>query len=297
MKKILFILMVLPIINMAQIPDPKPGTYVNDNAAVLSPAQIEQLNKQAHALEMVTSVQIAIIIVQQLPENKQIDDFAREVGRKWHVGNAANGMVYVLALKERKQRLEVARELEGTIPDIIALHFLDEAKPFMKDKQYFAGIFHILQLVQEKIKPAAAEQKQLAASPAKDDELSGGWIMIILIGIATLIFFLIWIFNRKDQDEVDNLQYEREHERLGSLPRNDHYNSAINAAALGYAAGYITRNDYKNDDSPQHSSNDDESASSSSLNNYGNWGGGNNDDNSSSSSSSGYDGAGATSDF
>lgn len=189
MKKLLipFTLCISMFAN-AQVPKPQPNTYVNDATGSLSAEQIRQLNLQIRQLETTSGVQFAIVLVNDLPANMEIDDYAREIGRTWHVGNAKNGLVYVVSLNSHKQRLEVARELEGTLPDITCKEITDGIKPFFRSKDYFGGCSYLVQQIQSKIKPVAAEQKALLKKPkaAEQDDNYGlliGFAILFLLGV------------------------------------------------------------------------------------------------------------------
>src|ERR1700748_3358344 len=120
---------ILPFVTRAQVPSPMANTFVNDFAHVLSASDIEDLNQQIKQLEERDSVQVAIILVKKLPENMEIEDYAREMGRQWHAGIDRRGLVYVASISQHKQRLEVAANLEGIIPDITARTMTDSLKP------------------------------------------------------------------------------------------------------------------------------------------------------------------------
>src|SRR3954469_18612358 len=109
----LVLFFLLPASAYCQVPERKADTYVNDYTNSLSEIEIRQLNKQLLQLENTTTVQMAIVVVNDLPENVFIEDYARDIGNEWKVGIAHNGLVYVAVLNDRKQRLEVASNLEG----------------------------------------------------------------------------------------------------------------------------------------------------------------------------------------
>lgn len=122
------------------LPDPKPNTYINDYTSSLSEDQIYNLNVQIKALEDQTTVQMAVILINHLPSDMSIEDYARNIGNKWRVGINHNGIVYVAVLKERKQRLEIARNLEGEIPDIAASEIIDQLKPGLRQEDYYGAL-------------------------------------------------------------------------------------------------------------------------------------------------------------
>lgn len=124
----------------AQVPDPLPDTYVNDHTQLLTPAQIQDLNEQLYQVEQKTSIQVAILLINELPENMAIEDFARKVGNQWKVGNNYNGVVYVAVLGARRQRLEIARNLEGQIPDATAAAIIDQLVPYLRQQDYYQAL-------------------------------------------------------------------------------------------------------------------------------------------------------------
>jgi uncharacterized protein len=123
-----------------QIPNPKPNTYVNDYTSTLSKEEIYRLNQQIKTLEQQTTVQMAVLLINQLPTDMSIEDFARNVGNQWKVGLNQNGIVYVAVLEEHRQRLEIARNLEGEIPDITAAEIIDQLKPHLRQQDYHGAM-------------------------------------------------------------------------------------------------------------------------------------------------------------
>lgn len=183
----------------AQIPDPIPNTYINDLTQKLSPEQIRTLNDSILSIEKRTSVQIAVIIIPSLPPDIEIEDYAREVGNKWGVGNAQNGVVYVASLQEHKQRLEIARNLEGDLPDVVCLHITDDLKPFLRAENYAGAIGELVKQINDRVDPVAKEQLRLAeieSNKKRDRELRSvmvglGWISFVRsIRMDYILYFL-----------------------------------------------------------------------------------------------------------
>lgn len=305
MKKILLILLLLPLFVLSQIPDAQPSTYVNDFAHVLTTDQVSDINKRVHALEEKYSIQLAIVFISVLPVNYEIEDYAREIGRKWRVGNARNGLVYVAAINQRKQRLEVAANLEGIIPDIIAKRITDNIKPFFRSNDYAGGLLNMIKEIDDIINPEAQEQRKLAEAERqkKADNVFSLFLVVMcwLLGIATLVVavFLL-VKKRKKKSELTSAS--------GVSPISP---SVISALSVGRSrkrdtirrcAPTITT---INSDAVEHSSSlssyrassssDNDSSSSSSSSDYGSWGSGSSD--TSSSSDSGYNGGGSSNDW
>jgi uncharacterized protein len=140
MKRAVILLFFLPLLCIAQIPKPKPSTYVDDYTNVLTADQIYQLNLRLRHLEDATSVQVAILLINNLPPDQSLEDYARTVGNTWKVGVNHNGIVYVAVLKEHKQRLEIAERLEGDIPDLIASQIINNLRSDLRNEDYYAAL-------------------------------------------------------------------------------------------------------------------------------------------------------------
>ena len=140
MLRILFFLLLLPRLSTGQIPKAKSNTYINDYTSKLTESEIYTLNEQLLQLEKQSTVQIAVLLIHHLPPDMSLEEYARAVGNNWKVGKAYNGIVYVAVLGKRRQRLEIARNLEGVLPDITAATIIDNLRPYLIQEQYYAAL-------------------------------------------------------------------------------------------------------------------------------------------------------------
>jgi len=151
MLRLFVLLFLLPFLCIAQIPEPKPNTYINDYTNSLTQEQIQRLNEQLLDLEQQSTVQVAIVLINDLPDNMSIEDYARTIGNKWKVGINFNGAVYVAALNQRRQRLEIAKNLEGQIPDITAGMIIDNMKPYLQQQDYYGALSLLITQIGEAV--------------------------------------------------------------------------------------------------------------------------------------------------
>lgn len=88
---------------------PKPTGYVNDFANLLTREQGASLNDELAAFEKKTAIEIAVVTVLRL-NSRSIEDYARGLAKEWGVGKRGqnNGVVFLVAPKERKMRIETA---------------------------------------------------------------------------------------------------------------------------------------------------------------------------------------------
>jgi uncharacterized protein len=123
---------------------PKPSTpqLVTDIAGVLSPEQKQALENKLVAIDDSSSNQIAVVILPTL-EGNPIEEYATKLFREWGIGNTKtnNGILLLIAVQDKKIRIEVGYGLEGAIPDITAINIIDnDLKPAFRAGAYYEGI-------------------------------------------------------------------------------------------------------------------------------------------------------------
>ncbi|WP_342645856.1 TPM domain-containing protein [Mucilaginibacter sp. CSA2-8R] len=289
MKSLLLLLSLLTAtLGFAKIPEPQKNTYVNDYAHVLSKKQIEVLNERIRKFENKTTVQLAVVLVNYVPSDYTIDEFATVIGRRWHVGTNDNGLVYVLAIKQRLQRLEVARNLQATITDADAEQILDTVKANLRSKHYGSAIYNIVEASDRTIANAhpyesvktddSATTENVATSHSTARDNTGG----IVLGCFLVYLIIVYFYNKGKPSQG----YFGSSNSYNSSNYNSHIIIQSNNRSSGWGSSRLSSG----------SSNDNGSSSSDSNSgsSYGNWGS-TSSGSSSSSSSSGFNGGGATS--
>jgi len=136
----------------ARIDLPAPRHYVEDYANVIDSSEERSLNGILQELEQKTSAQYIILTVQST-EGVPIEQFAIEHAQKWQLGQKGkdNGMLFVLAVKDRRYRFEVGYGLEGFVTDQYCGRVGREVlAPLLKKGQYSKGIYEAnLQIVRK----------------------------------------------------------------------------------------------------------------------------------------------------
>lgn len=184
MKKYLFLIaLLLPFVIQAQIPRPLKDTYVNDFAHVLSSDQIAALNEGIYQIEKKNDVQLAIVIVDTIPKAYDITAFAQLIGKTWHVGNG-RGVVYVAAISQRQQRIEVASRMRNVLTQERCEAIMSDMKSFLRDKDYGDGLEALISEL----------NTVLTATPDTTTVLV--WAGVIMSVIVLLIIVLV-IWTRK----------------------------------------------------------------------------------------------------
>ncbi|MBL7137650.1 MAG: TPM domain-containing protein [Bacteroidales bacterium] len=125
---------------------PEPPRLVNDLAGILTPEQVQQLERKLVNFNDSTSTQIAVVTVSSLNGYDKAD-FAFRIGEQWGVGQKGknNGIVVLVKPKYGEERGEayiaVGYGLEGVIPDAIGKRIVEyEMIPNFKENNYFGGL-------------------------------------------------------------------------------------------------------------------------------------------------------------
>ncbi|MFH1474180.1 MAG: TPM domain-containing protein [Candidatus Aenigmatarchaeota archaeon] len=155
MRKIVFCLMFLVFISSIAIAQEIPTLqkYVNDNANVLTSSDIARINALAAHIEENTTVQIAVLVV-DTTEPSTIEQYAVEVFEKAGIGfeDKDNGLLIVVAINDRRWRLEVGYGLEPIITDSTAsLIGTTYMTPAFKEERYGDGLYDAVDAVYQVI--------------------------------------------------------------------------------------------------------------------------------------------------
>ena len=123
-------------------PAPSQLKYVNDYAKVLDNQSTQYILSVGRELEAKTGAQATVVVIDSLKE-VPIETYATGIFREWGIGkkDKNNGLLILLAVKERKWRVEVGTGLEGAVTDIYSSRVMnDYAVPKFKQNQYGEGL-------------------------------------------------------------------------------------------------------------------------------------------------------------
>lgn len=189
-KKLLYLLLFVGIcvhaVAQDVLPKPNPARLVVDNANVLSPEQKQILEQQLVALDDSTSNQICIVTIPTL-NDYPIEDYAVKLFRSWGIGNKKtnNGVLILVAINDRKMRIEVGYGLEGAIPDVTTASIIDnDMKPSFRQGNYYRGFANAINSLG---KAAAGEYKVARAKKSERNGSGGGAFLFIIIVIVIIV--------------------------------------------------------------------------------------------------------------
>jgi uncharacterized protein len=174
--------------------------YVNDYAGVLSGETAAKLTALSSEIENKTTSQLAILTI-DTTSPLDIETYAVKIFEKWGIGQKGknNGVLILVAVKDRAVRIEVGYGLEGAIPDALAKNIIEKSMvPFFKKGDYDSGVLQASAVVSRLI--AAEYNVEITeldnikiGAPSKEPSIFDFLFMIFVIIIlvrARLFWFL-----------------------------------------------------------------------------------------------------------
>ena len=123
-------------------PVPPLSGRVVDSTATLTSAQAQALGTKLEAIETQRGSQVVVLIVPST-QPEDISSYSHRVADAWKIGRreVGDGLLVVVAKNDRKVRIEVAKALEGAVPDIAAGRIISEQiTPAFKVGDYAGGL-------------------------------------------------------------------------------------------------------------------------------------------------------------
>jgi uncharacterized protein len=163
-----------------------------DQANVIPPATRIDLDIKLADLEMKSGIQLVVATVSSL-DGEEIEPYANALFRTWKLGqkDKNNGVLLLVAPKERRVRIEVGYGLEGTLTDALSKVIITNAiAPRFKTGNYGDGITRGVDDITTVLTTDASEWQQkpslrLDHDPAPD---VGDWI---LLGLLLLLIVML----------------------------------------------------------------------------------------------------------
>jgi uncharacterized protein len=189
---------LLAIIILALAPDraialdvPPLRGRVNDYAGVMSQEQTRSLETRLVQFEQETGHQVAVLTIPTL-EGEDIEGFSIRVAENWQIGKKGfdNGVILVVAVNDRRLRLEVGYGLEGVLPDAIAKTITSNyIVPRFRAGDYAGGIISGIDAVLKVIKNEPLPESARKRGGEQGPELSSIVMLVITLALFGLMAF------------------------------------------------------------------------------------------------------------
>jgi len=196
------LVMLLPGLAHGQTFPPLTGRVV-DAAHVLNPQQIAQLEQISADAEKASTRQLVVATIPDL-QGYAIEDYGYKLGRAWGIGQkgANNGVILIIAPKDREVRIEAGYGLEPIMTDAMSNSIISEAViPKFKAGDMPGGIIAGTQAIAEQLKlplEAAEQRAAQAAAKAKPKHGSSGDAPLVIAFVVMFgLFFVVPMLFRR----------------------------------------------------------------------------------------------------
>ena len=166
---------------------------VVDNADILSPADEASLTAKLEALETQTQRQFVVVTVPDL-QGYDEQTFTYQLGREWGIGDAErdDGVILLVAMAERKVRIEVGYGLEGYLTDALSSIIIQNAiVPRFRDGDFPGGIIAGSDAIIAQLQLPPEEAARISQEASAERQSDGGFPIGTLIWLGFMFFFFV----------------------------------------------------------------------------------------------------------
>jgi uncharacterized protein len=140
----LVVLLLASVLAVAQgvLPVPELTARVIDQSGTLDDIQRKGLEEKLANLEQAKGTQIAVLLV-PTTQPEDIASYANRVANTWKIGRkqVGDGILVVVAKNDRHVRIEVAKTLEGAVPDLAASQIIEDTiTPKFRQGDFAGGL-------------------------------------------------------------------------------------------------------------------------------------------------------------
>ncbi|MCX6799813.1 MAG: TPM domain-containing protein [Candidatus Falkowbacteria bacterium] len=188
---LVFALLVFSGVALAYTNPGAPTGYVNDFAGVIADSDKQVLETKLDGFAKGTSNEISIAIIKSL-DGDIIEDFAVNLFKDWKIGKKGkdNGVLILVAIDDRKMKIEVGYGLEGALTDTQSAWIINDLmKPAFKDAQYAKGLNDAVDKIMAATKGEYVPSETSSGSSVSDTEI------FKMVGFGLWMFFglVMWI--------------------------------------------------------------------------------------------------------
>lgn len=172
---------------------PMPTSYVEDFAGVIDANSKQQMEELSRAVYEQAHATIEIVTIHSL-DGVPIDEFTTDLEDKWKVGPKASdrGIIMILAINDRKRRIEVGYGLEGILNDAKVGDIGRSMVPWLQRGEYGQGLLEGEQQIANVIAADAHVTLTPLEHPVQQPAPQRGrndWLGIIIFFVILFIIF------------------------------------------------------------------------------------------------------------
>jgi uncharacterized protein len=181
---------------LAALHFPELTGRVVDQANVLPAATRSALDKKLGDLETKSGIQLVVATVASLEDN-DVETYTNQLFRAWKLGEKPknNGVLLLVAPKERKVRIEVGYGLEGVLTDALSnVIITNQIVPKFKAGDFSGGIERGVDGIIAALTTDTSDwQKKKQVRTDEQDSAFAALLPFLIVG---LFIFIFWMMHR-----------------------------------------------------------------------------------------------------
>jgi uncharacterized protein len=189
-----FVLLAGPAFS-ADLKFPPLTSRVVDDAGILSPSTISELDEMLAQHEHTSSEQIVVATLSSL-QGHSIEDYGYQLGRSWGIGQKGknNGAILIVAPNEHKVRVEVGYGLEGQLTDAASRVIIENyMTPQFRKGDFNAGVLAGTGAILRALGDDAAANLHSEAAPVAQPSatVSPSFSPLVWLLLIAIILFIV----------------------------------------------------------------------------------------------------------
>ena len=178
--------------------DNHPPRPVIDQTGLLTASGVSQLSQIAEAIHAAGCAQIQLWIIPSL-DGDVIEELSIRAAEKWKLGDAQkdNGVLLLVAAKDRQVRIEVGNGIEGLLTDAKTARIIRHTiVPAFRQNDYAGGLAQAMAEIKDALACPVTLDLPAAARPSQQNDGGIGSLVIILFFLIPFIFHLMRMSHR-----------------------------------------------------------------------------------------------------
>lgn len=245
MKKILFVLAILfsffiPTNVYAETNIPtRPNNGVYDPENYLSQDVVDKIIQHNTS----SQTQIGLYVVDTL-DGESIEYQANKIAKNWKIGHqdVNKGVLILIAIKDRKFRIETSDEVAVYLTDGESKTILNSTKDYMRKEDYSAGVLYIVNEIEKELTTDINNsQPQMFVWWGNLPDFYKNAISLIIVIVFSIIVIVRSILTVCNTDEYSSCKKEIDYDSITSdTSTNSHYTLPSSYHSLTYKTHYTS---------------------------------------------------------
>ncbi len=169
-------------------PVPALTARVMDSTGTLDAAQRTALEAKLAAFEARKGTQLVVLMV-PTTQPEDIASYAQRIADSWKIGrkDVGDGVLLLVAKNDRQLRIEVAKTLEGALPDLAAKRIIDGAiTPRFREGDFAGGVDAGVDQIIARVSGEALPEPAPRAQSGRTGAMGGQWSELLMFMVFAL---------------------------------------------------------------------------------------------------------------